>query len=423
MNSCMLLSLNKCRRLAMAVALLFAQCLAAEEPECAACATSLSGPVSAICRAKQACKVAPSQSKVFFAMSEVNACSCDCGNAVSASKNLKETCSEALVDVGPWGLIAAFQDGKWVATFDLTQVRSREPRFVPAVLLNFEQGAPLLMSTSNLLILNGSFPRRADELRLGDTVEVLGSSTKVRSVNRGYLEIRAGGPDLSLFFTEILNRTARSRGDYEYLPGIGKFHTPQSATLAPNQEAGPSGQDKPANGTVTSAVVNDFARAFDGVIKFELAKDSPIPDASAGKLPGHGDTCHRVVRYNDGLVTYDESHRGVLAAMLAHEVGHYYAGIAGARNPFCSTSCEDRADYWGALVAYRLVYPGADGAMALLKAQPSLAQLFELRGSNGSDPCAHPPASCRLNLFEAAARGDPFPECNETPTTSKGVAP
>jgi len=108
-----------------------------------------------------------------------------------------------------------------------------------------------------------------------------------------------------------------------------------------------------------------------------------------------------------------------IALVLAHELGHHYAG-----EPTYSggLSCEGQSDYWGAGTGMRTAYsssyretlsPAIEQVYTLFKkgvVNESSVQ-DEARRFQDSKGCSHPPADCRRETYLAAMEGKPKPEC------------
>lgn len=108
-----------------------------------------------------------------------------------------------------------------------------------------------------------------------------------------------------------------------------------------------------------------------------------------------------------------------VALVLAHELGHHYAG---APTYSSGLSCEGQSDYWGAGIAMRTAY-SSSYRETLSPAIEQVYTLFKRGVVNESNPqdearrfqdskgCSHPPADCRRETYLAAMEGKSKPEC------------
>lgn len=121
-----------------------------------------------------------------------------------------------------------------------------------------------------------------------------------------------------------------------------------------------------------------------------------------------------------GLLRHSALRIEGISLVLAHELGHHYAGEP--YYPGRDMSCEGQSDYWGAGVAMRKVYsgsyretlmPGIDqintlftgGTKSTKNAEEQMRIFQEAKG------CEHPPAACRKETYLAAMNDQPKPAC------------
>lgn len=108
--------------------------------------------------------------------------------------------------------------------------------------------------------------------------------------------------------------------------------------------------------------------------------------------------------------------------VLAHEIGHHLGGPPRyTQSGKTWASCEGQSDYWGALVAMREVWWGSYYIENIKKGSQQLynlfccglmaGNLFEIDLDVKSNSCSHPPASCRLDTYNAALLLQPKPTC------------
>lgn len=137
-----------------------------------------------------------------------------------------------------------------------------------------------------------------------------------------------------------------------------------------------------------------------------------------------GNTRH--VALKGGLIRHRFIQQEGVGLILAHELGHHYAGLPRyPNNPWAS--CEGQSDYWGALVAQRNVWWGQEALNQISKGSQQVYNLFAygLRVGNlfmieanrqaVAGICTHPPASCRLATYRAGLFAEPKPSCAGDP--------
>lgn len=102
--------------------------------------------------------------------------------------------------------------------------------------------------------------------------------------------------------------------------------------------------------------------------------------------------------------------------VIAHELGHHYAGDP--KYPGSWASCEGQSDYWGAKIAQRRVWWGAYSFDQTSKGAAQLLDLFTNGLVNSIQPaaatgCGHPQPQCRYDTYLAGMNLGPKPSCSQ----------
>lgn len=178
---------------------------------------------------------------------------------------------------------------------------------------------------------------------------------------------------------------------------------------------------------MVDAIVERFRAAYPDVV-YHIDWEDETANAYAWRANGQ-----RHVQLLGGLIRHRALFTEGIGLVLAHELGHHYGGP-----PTYSSglSCEGQADYWGAGTAMR----GTWGDAYAAQMEPAIGQVFAFfskgvittatpdeieRIQEAGGGCAHPPAACRKQTYEAAFRGEPKPECagpTENPALTQAPA-
>lgn len=157
---------------------------------------------------------------------------------------------------------------------------------------------------------------------------------------------------------------------------------------------------------VALSLANQFSLHYPDVV-FHI-EDYWTDDTANAKAWREGSVQH--VALLGGLIRHPSFSASGLAIVLAHELGHHFAGEPTYPNSWAS--CEGQSDYWGCLIPMRQVFWAGE---AIRRIREGAEEAFEFfggeSGSGSSDPCGHPRPSCRRDLYLAAARADPKPNC------------
>lgn len=198
--------------------------------------------------------------------------------------------------------------------------------------------------------------------------------------------------------------------------------------LEPGQDIAAAGKLHPLDYTVpfemAQYLTNHYQRFYPQIV-FHVEWQDDRVNAFAWM---QGSTRH--VAILGGLVRHRAIQLEGAGLVLAHETGHHFGGNPRYASGNTWASCEGQSDYWGAAVAQRTVWWGAD---ALDKTKRGADQLYDLFAnglmmgnlieiSKRSPPaaaplgiCSHPPAYCRQDTYMAAIRLDPKPACAGDP--------
>jgi hypothetical protein len=166
---------------------------------------------------------------------------------------------------------------------------------------------------------------------------------------------------------------------------------------------------------IAEYLVNHFKRFYPNIVYHIEWLDNTV-NASAWK---EGDERH--VRLYGGLIRHKAIKQEGLGLVLAHEIGHHYAGTP--TYPNSDLSCEGQADYWAAKIAMREVWWGEEYIQQVQAGADQLYDLFkngllmtispeeEANLFISLEGCSHPPAECRRDTYLAALRLASKPTC------------
>jgi len=208
--------------------------------------------------------------------------------------------------------------------------------------------------------------------------------------------------------------------------GDGKYFEPYKNAIIPSNAVSylPPQNEEPIRellAPLDSSVPYEIAeyivwqyKRFYPDIKFEIHWTDERVNAYAWIQNGN-----RHVALLGGLIRHTYVKKEAVGLVLAHEMGHHYGGEPKyPNNPWAS--CEGQSDYWGALVAERVVWWGPESLRQIKEGGKQLFDLFSGGLASGNllaSPtankvaCSHPPAYCRLQTYQAAARMDEKPTC------------
>lgn len=120
----------------------------------------------------------------------------------------------------------------------------------------------------------------------------------------------------------------------------------------------------------------------------------------------------RYVALKGGLIRLASLEIEGIALIIAHELGHHYAGTPTYPG---GLSCEGQADYYAALVIMRRAWFGEMYLTMMDKAIAQLRNFFGFIPLVGAVPatagCSHPPGTCRIETYTAAVELKPKPAC------------
>lgn len=210
--------------------------------------------------------------------------------------------------------------------------------------------------------------------------------------------------------------------------GEGRVFTPYKMSAIPDKAASflPPEYEQPAEGVLSPLdytvpyemaeyIVYNYKRYYPEII-FTINWTDDRVNAYAWIEGGR-----RRVELLGGLIRHRAVKAEGVGLVLAHEIGHHYGGPPRYPAPSDWASCEGQSDYWGALVAERAVWWGPESVRQIKEGGFQLynlfafglrvGNLFSLERGKAVAGCSHPPASCRLETYNAAARLDPKPAC------------
>ncbi len=210
--------------------------------------------------------------------------------------------------------------------------------------------------------------------------------------------------------------------------GEGRKFVPYKEVNTPKDAVSflPKGQDIPRNDllqTLDASVPYEIAeyviwqfKRFYPEINFVIDWTNDVANAYAWQQNGQ-----KYVSITGGLIRNIHIKQEAVGLVLSHEMGHHYGGLPRyTQSGNTWASCEGQSDYWGALVAQRQVWWGAEGLRQTKEGGKQLYNFFAyglIGGSQIANPikaasdCSHPPAWCRLETYEAATRLDNKPAC------------
>ncbi|HUM53270.1 MAG TPA: hypothetical protein PK431_15710 [Chitinophagales bacterium] len=175
---------------------------------------------------------------------------------------------------------------------------------------------------------------------------------------------------------------------------------------------------------VANYIVYNYKRFFPDVV-YHVDWSDNVVNAYAWM---EGNTRH--VALKGGLIRHNAIKVEGVGLVLAHELGHHYGGAPRyPGNPWAS--CEGQADYWGAMVAERIVWWGPYALDQIEKGSQQLYNLFccglkagdvlslTATKENVAGICSHPPALCRLQTYRAGLRLETKPACAGDPPSVK----
>lgn len=240
----------------------------------------------------------------------------------------------------------------------------------------------------------------------------IGSSTYLKVYGKNKVT------DESIFRGQLENGKI-DLGEGRYFAPYKSFNVPEKAVpfLPPEHETPIESLLYPLDSSVPYEIAEYIVwqyKRFYPEINFEIHWTDDRVNAYAWMSGGK-----RYVALLGGLVRHKYIQKEGVGLVLAHEMGHHYGGEPKyPNNPWAS--CEGQSDYWGALVAERVVWWGPEALRQIKEGGQQLYNLFSgglLTGNLLALPakenlaCSHPPAYCRLQTYQAAARMDDKPSC------------
>jgi hypothetical protein len=430
------------------------------------------------------CKAAGKAGEPVFVEHEGSYCYCVCSclaatTLVETTKDFKPIGEVTTGDT----VLALSEDGTWKPQPVVFSNGTKDPGepYPYAIYVALKDG-PALICTADHLFMTQSGLKRADRLSPSDRIlnkdrvplEII--SLANGTYNGGIHNIVAkefpDAPRAVEVHDHLINTAGVISGDYflqlHYVdPSRGIGATPQVGSPEFNSHFGKRA-DELRSGLKSKI---EFGRgiSFVPAAKFEPPAgacsflprgqdvagpntlrplDDSIPLAMARYLVNHYHTYYPDVTYhiewNDNTVNAyawqdnGVKHVALLGGLLrhraikiegaglvtAHELGHHCGGTPRYPNHPWPSSCEGQADYWGALVAQRVVWFGAESMRQTSEGANQLYDLFAnglLAGNLFEIPtpaagiCGHPPAQCRLDTYRAAMRLDDKPSCAGDP--------
>jgi hypothetical protein len=120
----------------------------------------------------------------------------------------------------------------------------------------------------------------------------------------------------------------------------------------------------------------------------------------------------RNVAIKGGLVRHNSIELEAIALVLAHELGHHYAGMPDFPS---GLSCEGESDYYGGAIIMRKIWFAEQYNTMMTVAIDQMANFFGVPNDptvpGGSAGCNHPPGACRVATYHSAVTLGGKPGC------------
>lgn len=239
--------------------------------------------------------------------------------------------------------------------------------------------------------------------------------------SEGYPEAGASPPEVVMSFMKAGGVFPSSKGAVSFTP-YKKFEAPLGAVpFFPEGTRAKPGKLRPMTDTVPLEIaeylVHHFKRFYPNV-EYHIEWGDDTVNAYAWISGGR-----RHVALLGGLIRHYAMDVEGIGLVLAHELGHHYAGPP--TYPNSRLSCEGQSDYWAAAIGMREVWWGPEYVRQMQAAIEQLDNLFTgiiipdspadpfLPSKYGPTPlsCRHPPAQCRKETYTAGLEAQPKPEC------------